>query len=62
MVIFHVDWCHVCQMTLPDYERAYSKLLKDGDEEVVFAHVDLTNDKTLGTAYNIMGSRKNLVA
>jgi thiol-disulfide isomerase/thioredoxin len=56
MVMFHVDWCHVCQMTLPEYEKAYQQILKDGEgDHVIFAHVDLTNDKTLGTAFDIKG-------
>ena len=57
LVMFHVDWCQICQVTLPLFSQAYDKVkgIQELNEKVVFAQVDSTSDKTLVNELGIEG-------
>lgn len=54
LVMFHVNWCKVCQRTLPKYIGASGKVVEQGFP-IDFAHVDCTDEKTLCQRYNVSG-------
>jgi len=54
LVMFHVDWCKVCQRTFPKFANA-SELVHDKGLEMDFAHVDCTNDKSLCQRFSVKG-------
>jgi len=47
LVMFHVDWCKVCQRTFPKFANA-SEAVKQAGINLDFAHVDCTDEKAPG--------------
>lgn len=54
LVMFHVNWCKVCQKTFPKFATA-STLVKTAGFPMSFAHVDCTSDKTLCSRFAVKG-------
>lgn len=54
LVMFHVDWCKVCQRAFPEFAKA-SEQVYEKQLAFDFAHVDCTNDKTLCDRYGVKG-------
>jgi len=53
-VMFHVDWCKVCQRAFPEFATA-SEQVYDKGLSFDFAHVDCTSDKTLCNRFDVKG-------
>merc|ERR1712232_268709 len=54
LVMFHVNWCKVCQRTFPKFAAA-SDLVRGQEINMDFAHVDCTDDKTLCQCFVVKG-------
>mmetsp|Transcript_87248 Transcript_87248/g.182606 ORF Transcript_87248/g.182606 Transcript_87248/m.182606 type:complete len:460 (-) Transcript_87248:46-1425(-) len=54
LVMFHVDWCKVCQRVFPKFAAASTMVLEKGIP-LDFAQVDCTNDKTLCQRFDVKG-------
>lgn len=54
LVMFHVNWCKVCQRTFPKFANA-STLVREHGVGMDFAHVDCTDDKSLCQEYEVKG-------
>lgn len=54
LVMFHVDWCKVCQRTFPKFANA-SGTVKQANITLDFAHVDCTDEKALCQRFEVRG-------
>lgn len=54
LVMFHVDWCKVCQRTFPKFANA-SGAVKEANITLDFAHVDCTDEKALCQRFDVRG-------
>eukprot|EP00747_Dinoflagellata_sp_TGD_P212562 gnl/TRDRNA2_/TRDRNA2_85640_c0_seq1.p1 gnl/TRDRNA2_/TRDRNA2_85640_c0~~gnl/TRDRNA2_/TRDRNA2_85640_c0_seq1.p1 ORF type:complete len:494 (-),score=92.85 gnl/TRDRNA2_/TRDRNA2_85640_c0_seq1:219-1700(-) len=55
LIMFHVNWCKVCQRAYPEFVAAADKIAADSNLHISLAHVDCTNDKTLCTRFSVKG-------
>mmetsp|Transcript_112484 Transcript_112484/g.223540 ORF Transcript_112484/g.223540 Transcript_112484/m.223540 type:complete len:445 (-) Transcript_112484:53-1387(-) len=54
LVMFHVDWCKVCQRTFPKFANA-SGAVNQAGITLDFAHVDCTEEKALCQRFEVRG-------
>jgi len=54
LVMFHVDWCKVCQRTFPKFSNA-SGAVKQAGLNLDFAHIDCTDEKVVCQRFEVRG-------